>query len=194
MNKELQTSGIREITNKRRIASLKEFRRLYLFFFCICVIINLFVINSVYSSWSVIRGSYFIPSSEWVTTQGRVESVKPVTGRTKSKRYYNVSISYTFSVNGMEYRGGDVQFSPMKSWQEAADKTKFYKINPNVAVHYEKGNPNLSVLNLNGKTDVTGDVSIFLASLLCGLFLMRSSIKVNSLIKNASTQEERNLG
>jgi hypothetical protein len=100
-------------------------------------------------------------SIHWPTTNGTVLESNIEVGTWSSKRvgskpYYQPKISYSYKVNGAEYRSKKVSFTERsgsvdQSWAKSI--TSSYPIGKKVTVYYKPGDPTYAVLEPGVNTD-----------------------------------------
>ncbi len=174
-------------TQDEEIVHLREFRRMFLVFGIFCLLFLLLVGKSLGDAWPAIRGSYLIRADEWNTAQGKIESVDVSQGRTRSRTRsrtsYHLSVDYTFVAEGTRHKGGYIRFGNYLTQKDRDQWATFYRENPDVVVYYERGNPQLSVLQKDVKVDVW--IYLILIPVLGGfiIYFTYGFVKANSQLR-----------
>jgi len=129
---------------KLRFFFSRIFPWLFILFGALCVYLGVLAIY---------RG---IQSLTWPTTQGRIEKASVVnTGSNNGYASSKIAVTYTFTVDGKQYKGDRIAFSyaTMSSCQ-AVNSLCQYPKGKVVSVSYEPDDPSLCVLTPGVQQDV----------------------------------------
>jgi len=125
-------------------------------------LVSIFIVSGIIgltiaSEWANIRGSYFLPSDQLMTTQGQIIRSRTYTNTVRFDIYYNYEIIYTYAVQGSQLQSRQVTFSytGTKDPQFASNYVQRYPVGTTVTVYYDVQDPSFAVLEPQTKADVT---------------------------------------
>jgi hypothetical protein len=122
----------------------------------------------ILSNWHDIKGTYFSDPASFSSTDGRIVSSSTYTSTPKRKTYYHYSIEYEFTVNGKNYRSGEITFDNNYSLEQkfAQAYISKYPVGKKVSVYYDPRDPSFSVLEREEKGDASAELLFLIISVL----------------------------